>query len=252
MQGSKLNPVAPEFTPKAANHAAATPIRITPRPVLNWASPASSSDDLRPNSQPQLDAADDSDGESADTVIKVELPKFRYPLKLARRFDSKSESTENQTEDRQTSGDSGGGCEESNPVSQQDADATHEGEADPFKEIRRASAPASHLKAIPPMQKPSGSPVTIIEVASPSKTVPEAPVSNTPVVPRSTVSLSPLKENRPRAPTPSSVPAKQQPTQSRNNRGRSYRGRGRPRGRQNQAPRASSTQPQPQPNTPHV
>ncbi|KAF6808015.1 ABC transporter [Colletotrichum musicola] len=246
-EGSKLNPVAPEFTPKTASHAAATPIRITPRPVLDWASPASSSDDLGPNSQSRLDAADDSDGESTDTVIKVELPKFRYPLKLVRRFDSKSESTENQTEDRQTSDDPGCGTEESNLVSQQAA--AHEGEADPFKEIRRASAPASHSKAIPPMQKPAGSPVTIVEVASPSKPVPEEPVSNIPAAPHSAVSKSPLKENRPRAPTPSSVPAKQQPPQTRNNRGRSNRGRGRSRGRQNQPPRVSGAQAPP--NTPH-
>ncbi|KAF9876638.1 ABC transporter [Colletotrichum karsti] len=215
-EGSKLNPVAPEFTPKTATRSSA-------RKVLNWASSPSSEDssprDLRPRQEgAQHDGKGDnqdqydSDGESADTVIKVEVSQFRFPHAASRRFNSKSESTGQSAEDGYAQDD--GGTDEASP------------------ELRRVSAPALHLKVITPATKGGSRPAVVVEEVSPSKKACQTSKnSDVHVVPlHISNDRSPVKENeRPRAPTPSSGPVLPQSTPSRGNRGKP-RGRGRWRG----------------------
>ncbi|KAF3801024.1 Heavy metal tolerance protein [Colletotrichum gloeosporioides] len=232
-EGSKLNPVAAEFTPKTAAlvHAASRVLFTTPtasptrRRVKNWASSPSSDGDF-PSETPVKglvgDNGDDSDGGSADTVIKMNV-QLRTPHPTSRRFNSKSESTGQPADDDGSRDD--GETDTSSP------------------EIRRVSAPALPMKVTTPAAREITTPVTVVvkkmsptnrghEQSSENFNVPHQPTS---ISPTKSESVPSGKENtRPTAPALSSDHPPHQSNQFRGGRGRSHRGRGgRWRGRQN-------------------
>ncbi|TDZ21857.1 Heavy metal tolerance protein [Colletotrichum orbiculare MAFF 240422] len=248
-EGSKLNPVAPAFTPRSAaammqprvasKSPDVSPSRRTPRAVHTWASSTSSNGDSLPASPTRISKESDSedvtkdevsDNGSSDTVIRIKSPpQFRYPQASARRFNAKSESTGQPAEDENFKKD---GTDDDTDVSSPD-------------EIRRASVPAMHLSFTSPAPKVSfpSTTKTIHEEVLPDNTTLETPANLPGPSPNTIKPSPPLKENeRPRAPTPSSTPSSQQVNVARG-KGK-FRGRYRGRGRNNQG-RQSHTQPQP-------
>ncbi|KAI3547262.1 ABC transporter [Colletotrichum filicis] len=267
-EGSRLNPVAPEFTPKSTpitkisfpsptrkpitNSAKphVSPIRQTPKRVLNWASATSSDDDSSPRSTVDTTTisagsraqvsflsgarhdsrVQDSDNDSVDTVIKLEPPLFRTPHPTARRYNAMSDSN-------------GQACGDTDAMDQSGDDADGV-----IAEVRHVSAPVLKLKTVTPGQETRASPMTIIvskdlindKLPTPGLTstpvcrhkenVPEG--SHGPVTTKSTTSSSPLKEVTQSNSAASSLARdSQQPNNNRGQRKRYNRGGGRGRGR---------------------
>ncbi|EXF73154.1 ABC transporter [Colletotrichum fioriniae PJ7] len=271
-EGSRLNPVAPEFTPKstpitkisfpspsrqpvtesAKPHV--SPIRQTPKRVLNWASATSSDDDSSPQSivgtttisagsRAQLSPlsgarhdskVQDSDNDSVDTVIKLELPLFRTPHSTARRYNAMSDSN-------------GQGSGDFDAMDQSADDA-----GGSVAEVRHVSAPVLKLKAATPGQETCASPITIIvskdvindKLPTPGLTSTPASrrkenvaeESHGPAAIKPTKSSSPLKEvTQSNSAVPSLARDPQQSNIHRGQKKRHNRGGGRGRGRHSHA-----------------
>ncbi|KAL0764174.1 hypothetical protein CaCOL14_013227 [Colletotrichum acutatum] len=264
-EGSRLNPVAPEFTPKSTpttkvsfpspsrqpdtKSTNVSPIRQTPKRVLNWASVTSSDDDSYPRStvdtttipagsRAQLSPlsgarnnsrVQDSDNDSVDTVIKLEQPLFRTPHPTARRYNALSDSN----------GQAGGDFDALDQ-SGDDADGS-------VAEIRHVSAPVLKLKAVAPGQETRASPMTIVSKDLSTDKLSTPGLTSTPVfghkenVPKGfhgpatmkpTTSSSPLKEiTQSNSAVPSLARDSQQSNSHRGQRKRHNRGDGRGRGR---------------------
>lgn len=306
-----MNPVAPEFTPKstpitkisfpspsrqpvtesAKPHV--SPIRQTPKRVLNWVSATSSDDDSSPQSivgtttisagsRAQLSPlsgktpfmmydcsqekkpdrfiaagarhdskVQDSDNDSVDTVIKLELPLFRTPHSTARRYNAMSDSNGQGSGDFDAMDQSGDDADGSVAVrSSQPSAAQHE--TNGLQEVRHVSAPVLKLKAATPGQETRASPMTIIvtrdlindKLPTPGLTstpasrhkenVPEE--SHGPVAIKPTKSTSPLKEvTQSNSAAPSLARDPQQSNIHRGQKKRHNRGGGRGRGRHGHA-----------------
>ncbi|KXH67823.1 ABC transporter [Colletotrichum salicis] len=270
-EGSRLNPVAPEFTPKstpvtkisfpspscqpvtrsAKPHV--SPLRQTPKRVLNWASATSSDDDSSPRSADAMtipagshaqlsplsgarhaSRVQDSDNDSVNTVIKLELPLFRTPHSTARRYNAMSDSN-----------GQAGGDTDATDQSGDDADGS-------IPEVRHVSAPVLKLKAVTPGQETRASPMTIVVSKDLiNNKLPTAAVTSTPIprhkenIPdgshgpasvKPTTSSSPLKEvTKPNSPACSLARDSQQSNNHRGQRRRYNRGGGRGRGRHGHA-----------------
>ncbi|OHE92268.1 ABC transporter [Colletotrichum orchidophilum] len=227
-EGSRLNPVAPEFTPKSvpianvsfsspsrqavpkSGEPHVSPIRQPPKRVVNWASATSSDDGSSPRSTgdivtiqagscarpsslssriPFMDDSSegksfnglamprdrhdtkvqDSDNDSVDTVIKLELSQFRTPHATARRFNAMSDSKGQPGDDTDAMDQSGNDSDVSIPVSSSRS-VKADCKTEYLQEVRHVSAPVLKLKAVTLGQENRASPMTI--------TVPKDLISN--------------------------------------------------------------------------
>ncbi|KXH61520.1 ABC transporter [Colletotrichum nymphaeae SA-01] len=203
-EGSRLNPVAPEFTPKSTpitkisfpsptrqpvtNSAKPhiSPIRQTPKRVLNWASATSSDDDSSPRST--VDTTTISAGSRAQvSFLSGNVPFMVYNcsqgkmsdrgMALGARHDSRVQDSDNDSVDtviklepplfrtphptarryNAMSDSNGQACGDTDAMDQSGDDA------DEFiAEVRHVSAPVLKLKTVTPGQDTRASPMTII------------------------------------------------------------------------------------------
>ncbi|KXH50122.1 ABC transporter [Colletotrichum simmondsii] len=204
-EGSRLNPVAPEFTPKSTPITKisfpsptrqpvtssvkphVSPIRQTPKRILNWASATSSSDD---DSSPRatVDTTTIPAGSRAQvSFVSGKLPFMVYDcsqgkmsdrgMALGARHDSRVQDSDNDSVDTviklepplfrtpHPTARRYNAMSDSNGQASDDTDAMDQSgdDADGFiAEVRHVSAPVLKLKTVAPGQETRASPMTII------------------------------------------------------------------------------------------